>query len=62
MITYFPIFHHGSMRLSLYLHSLDDKHLCSVWNPENTRKKKNIKENDFFMFGFTLENIKENQI
>ena len=35
----------------------------SVWNPESSRqRKKNSKENDFFMFGFIVENIKENQI
>ena len=39
------------------------KDLGSVWNPESTReRKKNIKENDFLMFGSTVENIKENQI
>ena len=37
--------------------------LGSVWNPESTREwKKNDKENDFLMFGSTVENIKENQI
>ena len=37
--------------------------LGSVWNPKNTReRKKNIKENDFLMFGFIVENIKEIQI
>ena len=36
----------------------------SVWNPESTRESKKIfiKENDFFMLGFTKENLKENQI
>ena len=26
------------------------------------RKEKNIKKNDFFMFGYPMKNIKENQI
>ena len=26
------------------------------------KRKKNIKENNFLMFGFTMKNIKENQI
>ena len=35
--------------------------LCLV--PENTKEiKKNVKENDFFMFGCPMKNIKENQI
>ena len=25
-------------------------------------KKKNVKENDFFMFGYPMKNIKENKI
>ena len=34
-----------------------------VWFPENTKeRKKNAKENDFFMFGCPMKNIKENQI
>ena len=36
--------------------------LGSVWNPESTReRKKNSIENDFLMFGFTIENLKENK-
>ena len=31
------------------------------WNLENTRKK-NTKEIDFFMFSFTVKNIKKNQL
>ena len=39
------------------------RHLGYVWNPESTRQRKKIfKENDFHIFGFTLEKIKENQI
>ena len=34
-----------------------------VWNPEIAReRKKNSAENYFLMFGFTVKNIKENQI
>ena len=34
--------------------------LGSVWNPENKKERKiNTKENDFLMFGFTVENIKK---
>ena len=34
-----------------------------VWFSENTKeRKKNTKENDFFMFGCPMKNIKENQI
>ena len=37
-------------------------HYSSVWSPESTRKrKKNAEENDFFLFGSTVENIKENR-
>ena len=32
-------------------------------NPKSTKERKKIlKENDFLIFDFTLENIKENQI
>ena len=27
-----------------------------------SRKEKNVKENDFFMFSFIMENVKENLI
>ena len=38
-------------------------YLGYVWFPENTKeRKKNVKENDFFMFGCTMKNIKENKI
>ena len=37
--------------------------LGSIWNPESTRERqKNIKENNFLMFGSIVKNIKENQI
>ena len=39
------------------------KILGYVWFPENTKeRKKNAKENDFFMFGCPMKNINENQI
>ena len=31
-------------------------------SPKILRKEKNVKENDFFMFGCPMKNIKENQI
>ena len=31
------------------------EHLGSVWNLESTREVKNIKENYFFIFGFTVK-------
>ena len=37
------------------------KHLSFACNLEST-KEKNIKENDFFMFGLFVENIKKNKI
>ena len=42
-------------------------HLGYVWFLENTKnrkkkKKKKVKENDFLIFGFPMENTKENQI
>ena len=37
-------------------------HWGYVWFPENTKEKKNTKENDFFMFSCPMKNIKENQI
>ena len=31
-----------------------------VWFPKNIKKrKKNVKENDFFMFGYPMKNIKK---
>ena len=36
--------------------------LSYVWFLENTKEKKNVKENDFFMFGCPMKNIKENKI
>ena len=33
----------------------EERFMGSIWNPESA------KENDFFMFDFTMENIKENQ-
>ena len=34
-----------------------------VWLSENTKeRKKNVKENDFFIFGCLIKNIKKNQI
>ena len=40
-------------------------HFDSIWNPKSTReRKKNVKENYFFMFGggFKVKNIKSNQM
>ena len=38
-------------------------HFGLVWNPESImERKKNIKKNDFLMFGFIVKNIKENKI
>ena len=38
-------------------------YMSYTWNPKSAReRKKNTKENDFLMFGFTLKNITENQI
>ena len=45
-------------------------HCCLVWFKVKVmfgfwkilRKEKNVKENDFFMFGCPMKNIKENQI
>lgn len=35
----------------------------SVWNPSKSQvKKKNIKENDFLLSDFNMDNIKENQV
>ena len=36
------------------------RYLGYVWFLENTKEKKNVKENDFFMFGCFMKNIKEN--
>ena len=37
-------------------------HFHYVWFQENTNeRKKNVKENDFLMFSFTIKNKKENQ-
>ena len=37
--------------------------LYIVLNPgRNTKERKSIKENDFLMFGFTMETVKENTI
>ena len=33
------------------------KALGYVWFSENTKEKKNAKENDFFMFGCPIKNI-----
>ena len=39
------------------------RYLGYIWFPKNTKeRKKNVKENDFFMFGCLITNIKENQI
>ena len=35
------------------------KALAYVWFLESTKVKKNIKENDFLMFGFMMKNAKE---
>ena len=32
------------------------------WKILRTEKKKKVKENDFLIFGFPMENTKENQI
>ena len=38
-------------------------YLGSVWNPESIQgNKKKYQRNDFLMFDFIVENIKENQI
>ena len=37
--------------------------LGSVWNTKNSReRKKNVKKNNFLIFGSMMKNIKENKI
>ena len=49
--------------LSKMRNQIEQSNLGYVWFPKNTKeRKKNVKENDFFMFGCPIKNIKENQI
>ena len=34
----------------------------AMFGSKKRKRKKNAKENDFLMFGFTIKNTKENQI
>ena len=50
------------IRTSYYFISRVVRHYGSVWNPESTRERKKYnEENDFLLFGSTVENIKEYQ-
>ena len=52
---------HDALAGSYYKNSMNS--IGYVWFPENIKeRKKNAKENDFFIFGYPMKNIKENQI
>ena len=51
----------NSLRLCLVLRKSEGKYKGKKIQRKNRRKEK-VKENDFFMFGCPMKNIKENQI